>query len=36
VAAEVGPTVDEVDEPLVDVPADSRSIAFAGEDLKPW
>ncbi len=36
VAAEVGPTVDEVDEPLVDVPADSHSIAFAGEDLKPW
>jgi hypothetical protein len=36
VAAEVGPTVDEVDEPLLQVPADSHSIAFAGEDLKPW
>jgi predicted TIM-barrel fold metal-dependent hydrolase len=36
VAAKVGPTVDEVSVPLEHVPADSHSIAFAGEDLKPW
>jgi predicted TIM-barrel fold metal-dependent hydrolase len=36
VAAEVGPTVDEVNVALDQVPADSHSIAFAGEDLKPW
>jgi len=36
VAAKVGPTVSEVAVPLDRIPADSRSIAFAGEDLKPW
>jgi predicted TIM-barrel fold metal-dependent hydrolase len=36
VAAEVGPTVGEVNVALDQVPADSHSIAFAGEDLKPW
>ena len=36
VAAQVGPTVEEVAVPLERVPADSHSIAFAGEDLKPW
>jgi predicted TIM-barrel fold metal-dependent hydrolase len=36
IAAQVGPTVDEVQVPLEEVPADSHSIAFAGEDLKPW
>jgi hypothetical protein len=36
VAARVGPRVDEVNVPLEHVPADSHSIAFAGEDLKPW
>jgi hypothetical protein len=36
VAAKVGPTVDEVAVPLDHVPADSHSIAFAGENLKPW
>jgi predicted TIM-barrel fold metal-dependent hydrolase len=36
VAARVGPTVDEVAVPLDHVPADSRSIAFAGEAVKPW
>jgi len=36
VAARVGPTVDEVATPLDAVPADSRSIAFAGENVKPW
>jgi hypothetical protein len=36
VAAEVGPTVDEVSVPLEHVPPDSHSIAFAGETLKPW
>jgi predicted TIM-barrel fold metal-dependent hydrolase len=36
VAANVGPTVDEVKVPLDEIPADSRSIAFAGEDVKPW
>ena len=36
VAAKVGPTVEEVAVPLEQVPADSHSIVFAGEDLKPW
>jgi predicted TIM-barrel fold metal-dependent hydrolase len=36
VAAKVGPTVDEVNTPLDQIPADSSSLAFAGEDLKPW
>jgi predicted TIM-barrel fold metal-dependent hydrolase len=36
VAARVGPAVDEVAVPLDHVPADSRSIAFAGEAVKPW
>ena len=36
VAAKVGPTVEEVAVPLEHVPADSHSIAFAGENLKPW
>jgi predicted TIM-barrel fold metal-dependent hydrolase len=36
VAARVGPTVAEVDVPLDTVPPDSRSIAFAGEAVKPW
>jgi predicted TIM-barrel fold metal-dependent hydrolase len=36
VAARVGPRVAEVNVPLDEVPADSRSIAFATEELKPW
>ena len=36
VAARIGPTVEEVSVPLDVVPADSRSIAFAGEKVKPW
>jgi predicted TIM-barrel fold metal-dependent hydrolase len=36
VAASVGPTVAEVAVPLDEIPADSRSIAFAGENVKPW
>lgn len=36
VAERVGPTVAEVDTPLDEIPADSRSIAFAGESVKPW
>ena len=36
VAERVGPTVDEVAAPLDEIPADSRSIAFAGESVKPW
>ncbi len=36
VAERVGPRVDEVEVPLDRVPADSHSIAFAGEELKPW
>lgn len=36
VAARVGPHVEEVRIPLDEVPADSRSMAFAGEGLKPW
>jgi predicted TIM-barrel fold metal-dependent hydrolase len=35
-AARVGPGLDEIDVPLDEVPADSRSKAFAGEALKPW
>ncbi len=31
-----GPTVAEVAVPLDEIPADSRSIAFAGEGVKPW
>jgi len=36
VAERVGPTVAEVAVPLDEIPADSRSIAFAGENVKPW
>jgi hypothetical protein len=36
VAERVGPTVEEVRVPLDAVPSDSRSIAFAGEGVKPW
>ncbi len=36
VAARVGPRVTEVAVPLEHAPEDSRSIAFAGEDVKPW
>jgi predicted TIM-barrel fold metal-dependent hydrolase len=36
VAASVGPHIDEVAAPLDRIPADSVSIAFAGEDVKPW
>jgi len=36
VAARVGPAIDEVERVLETVPADSHSIAFAGEDVKPW
>jgi predicted TIM-barrel fold metal-dependent hydrolase len=36
VAARVGPAADAVAVPLDHVPADSRSIAFAGEAVKPW
>jgi predicted TIM-barrel fold metal-dependent hydrolase len=36
VAARVGPSVEEVAVPLDEIPADSRSIAFAGENVKPW
>jgi predicted TIM-barrel fold metal-dependent hydrolase len=36
VAAKVGPRVDEVQVTLETIPPDSRSIAFAGEALKPW
>jgi predicted TIM-barrel fold metal-dependent hydrolase len=36
VATRVGPRVADVRTPLDRVPADSRSIAFSGEDLKPW
>ena len=36
VADRVGPTVAEIDLLLDQVPADSRSIAFAGENVKPW
>jgi hypothetical protein len=35
-AATVGPRADEVAVPLDRIPADSVSIAFAGEDVKPW
>ena len=36
VAAKVGPSAAEVAVPLDVIPADSVSIAFAGEDVKPW
>jgi predicted TIM-barrel fold metal-dependent hydrolase len=36
VADRIGPTVAEIDMPLDHVPPDSRSIAFAGENVKPW
>jgi len=36
VAERVGPRVREVAEPLDSIPADSVSIAFAGEEVKPW
>ncbi len=36
VAARVGPMVAAVAVPLDAVPPDSRSIAFAGEAVKPW
>jgi hypothetical protein len=36
VAARVGPRASEVAVPLDEIPADSVSIAFAGEDVKPW
>jgi len=36
VADRIGPTAEEVSVPLDVVPADSRSIAFAGEKVKPW
>jgi predicted TIM-barrel fold metal-dependent hydrolase len=36
IAQRVGPRVDEVKVPLDKVPADSHSIAFSGEELKPW
>ena len=36
VAARVGPTVDEVAVPLDAVPADAYSVAFSGEQPKPW
>jgi predicted TIM-barrel fold metal-dependent hydrolase len=36
VAARVGPSVTEVAVPLDRVPPDSRSVAFAGDALKPW
>ncbi len=35
-AARVGPTVAEIAEPLDQVPIDSLSMAFAGEEVKPW
>ena len=36
IAARVGPSVDEVAVPLDEVPADAYSVAFSGEDPKPW
>lgn len=36
VAARVGPRVDEIAVPLDQIPPDSHSIAFGGNDLKPW
>jgi predicted TIM-barrel fold metal-dependent hydrolase len=36
VAQRVGPTVEEVAVPLDVFPPDSRSIVFAGEEVKPW
>jgi predicted TIM-barrel fold metal-dependent hydrolase len=36
IAARIGPTVDEVATPLDAVPADAYSVAFSGEQPKPW
>ena len=36
VAARVGPTVDEIAVPLDEIPADAYSVAFTGEQAKPW
>ena len=36
IAARVGPTVEEVDTPLDEIPADAYSVAFTGERPKPW
>ena len=36
VAAQVGPTVEEIAVPLDQIPADAYSVAFTGERAKPW
>jgi predicted TIM-barrel fold metal-dependent hydrolase len=36
IAERVGPSIAAVDVPLDRIPEDSRSIAFAGEGIKPW
>lgn len=36
VAARVGPSLEEIAVPLDEVPEDAYSVAFSGEDPKPW
>jgi hypothetical protein len=36
IATRVGPTVDEITHPLDKVPDDAYSVAFTGEQAKPW
>ena len=36
IAAQVGPTVDEIATPLDKIPDDAYSVAFTGEAAKPW
>ena len=36
IAARVGPTVEEIAVPLDKIPADAYSVAFTGEQAKPW
>ena len=36
VAARVGPTVEEIAQPLLEIPSDSLSRAFATQGVKPW
>ena len=36
IAARLGPTVDEIAVPLTEIPDDAYSVAFTGEQPKPW
>ena len=36
VAERVGPTIEQTFQPLDAIPADTLSMAFADQELKPW